>query len=339
MSKWLLDTAKNHRANGLAIYKEMLSVPDLKEDAYNLLQSIYGVEGRFDKYLRDRGKKYHYVYQTKNLVNGKTYIGVHSTNNLNDEYIGSGSALRKAIKKYGKENFSCVIMAHFDTMAEAYEEERYLVNKDWISKEENYNISIGGMGAMHNPQVVERFDREEWIKLHDQGMSKSAIARKYNVTESLIRHFFRKRGVKGRSVGVYKKLNFLDRDDLIASYKELGSYKLVADKYDVSVTAVYTCIGEKFLNRVRKIRETNAQVRKETKRRKAEYQKVIEIYHKYLKEYKSEEIISKHLSGKTYAELSKEYGVHRNFFIDILDGKAIMPHVKAKQWREKNKRK
>jgi hypothetical protein len=33
---------------------------------------------------------YIYTYQTKNLINGKTYVGVHTTNRLNDGYIGCG---------------------------------------------------------------------------------------------------------------------------------------------------------------------------------------------------------------------------------------------------------
>ena len=88
--------------------------------------------------------KYHYVYQTKNLINGKTYIGRHSTNNLNDGYIGSGKMLKRAIKKYGKENFECIAMCYFDTYEESVEEEKFLVTREYCKNSNNYNIVEGG---------------------------------------------------------------------------------------------------------------------------------------------------------------------------------------------------
>ena len=41
-----------------------------------------------------------FVYVTTNLINGKKYLGKH--NGKSNSYLGSGKALKKAIKKYGK---------------------------------------------------------------------------------------------------------------------------------------------------------------------------------------------------------------------------------------------
>ena len=72
-------------------------------------------------------RKYNYVYITTNKINGKFYIGKHSTDNLNDNYLGSGIMLNKAIKKYGKEKFKQRILCFCDSEEEAFEVEKYLV--------------------------------------------------------------------------------------------------------------------------------------------------------------------------------------------------------------------
>ena len=45
------------------------------------------------------------VYKVTNILNGKYYIGVHKSKDPCDSYMGSGKAIKEAIKKYGKENF------------------------------------------------------------------------------------------------------------------------------------------------------------------------------------------------------------------------------------------
>ena len=61
-------------------------------------------------------KKYHYFYKITNCINGKFYYGIHSTNNLNDGYMGSGKRLKCAIKKYGVENFNKDIIKFFNSI-------------------------------------------------------------------------------------------------------------------------------------------------------------------------------------------------------------------------------
>lgn len=38
---------------------------------------------------------YYTIYKTTNLINGKYYIGKHQTENIYDNYYGSGVALEK----------------------------------------------------------------------------------------------------------------------------------------------------------------------------------------------------------------------------------------------------
>lgn len=46
------------------------------------------------------------IYRITNCINGKTYIGKHEYHKTPyDKYMGSGVYLKKAYKKYGKENF------------------------------------------------------------------------------------------------------------------------------------------------------------------------------------------------------------------------------------------
>jgi len=89
-------------------------------------------------------KKYNFVYLTINTVNGKCYIGDHSSNNLNDNYIGSGLYLLRAIKEYGKQNFKREILEFFDTKEEAFNaQEGYIKQYDSLAPN-GYNISPKG---------------------------------------------------------------------------------------------------------------------------------------------------------------------------------------------------
>ena len=63
-------------------------------------------------------KKFHYLYKITNNINGKYYIGRHSTDNLEDNYFGSGVGIRNAINKYGINNFSKEILQFCETTEE-----------------------------------------------------------------------------------------------------------------------------------------------------------------------------------------------------------------------------
>ncbi len=102
---------------------------------------------------------YHLVYLTTNLINGKIYVGVHSTYNLEDGYLGSGKTLNKAIQKYGKENFKRETLHFCLTAKDAYFIESQIVDSWFVDKKDNYNCKLGGHGGwnfINNNQYIKR---------------------------------------------------------------------------------------------------------------------------------------------------------------------------------------
>jgi len=94
-----------------------------------------------------RQKKYHYIYKTTNLLSGKYYIGMHSTDDLDDGYMGSGNRLRLAIRKHGKENFKREIIEFVESRVELKLREAEIITLDEIAKEDCMNLKVGGEGG------------------------------------------------------------------------------------------------------------------------------------------------------------------------------------------------
>ena len=92
------------------------------------------------------------VYQTTNKINGNIYVGVHT--GARRTYLGSGDNLKRAIDKYGKENFTRETLFE-GTSEEVLEKEKEIVNGEFIARRDTYNICLGGgmppvqMGNQH----------------------------------------------------------------------------------------------------------------------------------------------------------------------------------------------
>lgn len=95
------------------------------------------------------------IYKITNLITNKFYIGKHQTKNLNDNYFGSGILLKRAIEKYGIDNFTKEILEVYDQEWKMNLAERILIVPDI---EISYNLCEGGKGGWNY------VNREIWTK-------------------------------------------------------------------------------------------------------------------------------------------------------------------------------
>jgi hypothetical protein len=114
---------------------------------------------------RTERRKYHYIYKTTCSVTDKFYIGMHSTDDLEDGYKGSGKRLWYSIRKHGKENHITEIVEFLSSRGKLKEREAELVNKELISENLCMNLQLGGGGGFENvPFEVQQVGRKKGAK-------------------------------------------------------------------------------------------------------------------------------------------------------------------------------
>ena len=92
---------------------------------------------------------YHYIYKTTCRVTGNFYVGMHSTSNLEDKYLGSGKRLWYSIRKHGKENHLKEILEFLPDRNSLKDREREIVNEKFLKDPKCMNLKIGGEGGDH----------------------------------------------------------------------------------------------------------------------------------------------------------------------------------------------
>jgi len=75
---------------------------------------------------------------------------MHSTDNLDDGYMGSGKRLWHSFNYHGKDNHSVEILEYYDTRKGLREREAELVNEDLLKEDLCMNLKTGGDGGFVN---------------------------------------------------------------------------------------------------------------------------------------------------------------------------------------------
>lgn len=150
---------------------------------------------------------YHYIYKITNLINGMYYYGRHSTQNLNDGYMGSGKYILNAIKKYGKQNFKKEIIEYAASSEQLWKLEETYITEEMIADKKCYNAAYGGINylsslknndhdafvrhqslAGKNGGIASYFKKtpEQRLEWHKKGraVSAGALGKKWSLSEN-----------------------------------------------------------------------------------------------------------------------------------------------------------
>lgn len=89
-------------------------------------------------------RRFHIIYKTTCLVTGRYYIGMHSTDNLDDGYLGSGKRLWYSLNKHGRKNHICKIIEHLPSRESLRTREAEIVTEELIKHPMCMNLALGG---------------------------------------------------------------------------------------------------------------------------------------------------------------------------------------------------
>lgn len=182
----------------------------------------------------------HYIYRVTNLQNGKIYVGRGTVRTKGiapekDSYLGSGVAIRAAIKKYGRDAFVKDILEYCDTIDLAQEREVFWI-RELDAVEHGYNLTYDSCGF--TPETSRSTSKafyeslsEEQLRLLAQKRAAAMRLQKDKIAESSKQMWANRSEADYRDV--CEKLSKAWTEDMRAAQRErmLGSKRKSVREY------------------------------------------------------------------------------------------------------------
>lgn len=181
-----------------------------------------------------------HIYKVTNLINGKVYIGQTIQTVQNRWYRHCGKSgisqaelnthFKRAILKYGKENFKIEIIEDCDSSL-LNEREKYYISY-FDSYNNGYNSTLGGNDG-YKPYKTNDEINQQIAQLYEDGFSLREVGREYNLDKTTVKGILTRLNIALRKVRAYK---FTDkvRNNMINDIKNGLTRKEVMQKYKVS---------------------------------------------------------------------------------------------------------
>ena len=178
-----------------------------------------------------------FIYKITNTINGKSYIG-QTIQNVKERFYQhcatkcskavSNKAIHRAIKKYGKSNFTVEVIEEIDS-ANLNDRERYWI-KCYNSYNNGYNSTKGGQDGC---KPFKDLDVESIIKEYNTGKSLRTLGTIFKVDKQTIKDLLIRHNVELRTTRTYK-LSQKDRDKVLEDFASGLSRKEIMIKWNIS---------------------------------------------------------------------------------------------------------
>ncbi len=123
---------------------------------------------------RAQRRKFHFIYKTTCVITGRYYVGMHSTDDMDDGYLGSGRFIVNSVRKHGKENHRREVLELLPTREELRVREGQIVNADLLSDDSCMNLNLGGLtGDLKDPTSAREKMRRAKLGKHFPELSRA----------------------------------------------------------------------------------------------------------------------------------------------------------------------
>lgn len=178
-----------------------------------------------------------FIYKITNTINGKSYIG-QTIQNVKERFYQHCAtkcskavldmAIHRAIKKYGKSNFTVEVIEEVDS-TNLNDRERYWI-KYYDSYNNGYNSTKGGQDGC---KPFKDLDAEAIIKEYNTGKSLRTLGTIFKVDKQTIKDLLIRHNVKLRTTRTYK-LSQEDREEILEEFTSGLSRKEIMTKWNIS---------------------------------------------------------------------------------------------------------
>ena len=185
------------------------------------------------------------VYLTINKINGKMYVGQDSKND--SKYFGSGVIIKRALKKYGKENFKKEVLKKCANFDELNKYEKLYIKEYNTLYPFGYNLTTGGDNGYEISDTTKKK-----ISVARMGMKPSKEAR-IKMSISHLKRWKSMSNKEKRKLSLVSKENWLKFKNEKARYRDYiktCSEKMKGDKNPMKDLIIKEKVRKKVIERL-----------------------------------------------------------------------------------------